>query len=257
MNPIDALRRERSAVLAVCRELDAAQWNTLSAATGWRVQDVVAHMGSAFQAIASPPALKVLRSNDIERANDILVDRRRGWQPAQTLAEYERWSRRWIRLARVVNRTPLAGAPVPLGELGRFRLSAVLISAMIFDHHTHLRHDIAPPLDIPAPPTDADRMTLVIEWMMLVLRNQLEAASPEWLDRPLVIELSGIGGGTWSIEPDGTIIPADRGATTRVRASALEFPEWATRRAYWRNRDVTIVGDEEYGARFLDLLNVV
>ena len=38
---------------------------------------------------------------------------------------------------------------------------------------------------------------------------------------------------------------------------ALEFPEWGTQRASWRAREVTVGGDADYGARFLDAVNVV
>ncbi|TPG29464.1 maleylpyruvate isomerase N-terminal domain-containing protein [Mycolicibacterium hodleri] len=129
MNRVDALRRERTDVLALCRQFNDTDWAAPSAASGWRVQAVIAHMGSVSHAMFSPSALKVLRINDIERANDNIVDQRRGWSPQQTLAEYERWSQRSIRFAQVISRTPIAGAPVPLGTMGRFTLSSVLTSA--------------------------------------------------------------------------------------------------------------------------------
>jgi hypothetical protein len=134
----------------------------------------------------------------------------------------------------------------------------LLTSAMVFDHHTHLRHDIAPALDRPSPGTDPDRITVVLEWMMAVLGNQLRAAPPDWLDRSIAIELNGPGGGTWLIRP-GT---PGRAATTGevaavVKAETREFPEWATRRAGWTDRNVGIDGDVDYGARFLDSMNVV
>ena len=34
-------------------------------------------------------------------------------------------------------------------------------------------------------------------------------------------------------------------------------PEWGTGRANWLDRDVTIAGDAEYGARFLDVVDIV
>ncbi|MDQ2708836.1 MAG: hypothetical protein M3Z25_14880 [Actinomycetota bacterium] len=40
-------------------------------------------------------------------------------------------------------------------------------------------------------------------------------------------------------------------------SGALPASSWATRRSPWREHDVTIDGDEEYGARFLDAMNVV
>ena len=72
-DPVGALRRERSALLTFCRDLSDAGWQTPSAAAGWRVQDVVAHMGSAYRALFGPAALELMRSTDIERTNDVLV----------------------------------------------------------------------------------------------------------------------------------------------------------------------------------------
>jgi uncharacterized protein (TIGR03083 family) len=76
-DPVGALRRERSELLRFCADLSLADWQTPSAADGWRVQDVVAHMGSAYRALFGPAALELMRSNDIERTNDALVDHRR------------------------------------------------------------------------------------------------------------------------------------------------------------------------------------
>lgn len=46
-------------------------------------------------------------------------------------------------------------------------------------------------------------------------------------------------------------------AAAHITGVALEFPEWGTRRANWRDRDVTVTGDVDYGAVFLDAVNVV
>lgn len=97
--------------------------------------------------------MKIFRSRQIERTNDDLVDERRSWTPAQTLAEYERWSGRGMRVLGLVSRTPLAGLRVPIGELGRFPI-AQMVGAMVFDTHCHLRYDIAPVLGRQAPATD-------------------------------------------------------------------------------------------------------
>jgi uncharacterized protein (TIGR03083 family) len=256
-DPVGALRRERLELLRLCHDLADAEWQTQSAAAGWRVQDVVAHMGSAYRALFGPAALELMRSNDIERSNDVLVDRRRNWPPSRVLAEYEGWSQVMLRLMGPVSRTPLARAPMRLAELGRFRVGQ-LLCAIVFDTHTHLRHDIAPALGRSVPATDANRMAVVLEWMMAVLSNQLRAARPEWLDRPVSITLSGPGGGCWVVRADRGIqfgSPADTAA--QIDAVALEFPEWGTQRASWRDREVTVGGDADYGARFLDAVNVV
>ncbi|WP_299565722.1 hypothetical protein [uncultured Mycolicibacterium sp.] len=48
----------------------------------------------------------------------------------------------------------------------------------MFDHHTHLHHDIAPVLGKPAPATDPADMAVVVDWMLAVWANQLRAAPP-------------------------------------------------------------------------------
>jgi uncharacterized protein (TIGR03083 family) len=256
-DPVGALRRERSELLRFCADLSLADWQTPSAADGWRVQDVVAHMGSSCHVLFSPAALQFLRTKDIERTNDVMVDQRRDWSGSETLAEYERWSRWVLRLMGPIARSPLARIRTQLAELGTFRASQ-LLCAIVFDTHTHLRHDIAPALGRPVPDTDSDRMAVVLEWMMAVLGNQLRAARHEWLDRPVSIRLSGPGGGCWVVRPDGGIdFGSPAGSAAQIDGAALEFPEWGTQRVSWRDRDVRIGGDADYGARFLDAVNVV
>ena len=256
-DPVGALRSERSELLTFCRDFSDADWQTQSAAAGGRVQDVVAHMGSAYRALFGAAALELMRSNDIERTNDVLVDKRRSWPPSRVIAEYERWSQVMLRLMGPVSRTPVARAPMRLAELGRFRVGQ-LLCAIVFDTHTHLRHDIAPALSRPAPGTDANRMAVVLEWMMAVLSNQLRAAQPQWLDRPVSITLSGPGGGCWVVCPGGSVqLGSPAGTAAQIDGVALEFPEWGTQRASWRARGVTVGGDADYGTRFLDTVNVV
>jgi hypothetical protein len=69
-------------------------------------------MGSGYRALFGPAALELMRSNDIERTNDVLVDQRRDWSAARVFAEYERWSEVMLRLMGPVSRTPLARAPI-------------------------------------------------------------------------------------------------------------------------------------------------
>ncbi|WP_264004218.1 maleylpyruvate isomerase N-terminal domain-containing protein [Mycolicibacterium sphagni] len=191
-----AFKAERADMLAFCAGLEPSEWRMDSRAQGWRIQDVVAHMGTGCRAMFSPAAAKILRSNDIEAANDLMVDTRRDRSAPDVLGEYRRWSGVVAVVFPLMARRPIAGVQVPLGELGRFPLR-VLTAALVFDHHTHLHHDMAPALGRPAPGTDANRMAVVLEWMLAVLSNQLRAAVPPWLDRPLAITLTGPGGGTW------------------------------------------------------------
>ncbi len=252
-----AFRDERAAVLEFCESLAPADWRMNSRAEGWSIADVVGHLGSGCHAMFSREALTILRGDDIEQANDELVAVRRGCTPAEVLREYRRWSRVFGAVVPAVVGTPVGQAQMPLAELGRFP-ARLLVSALVFDHHTHLRHDMAPALRRPAPETDANRMAAVLEWMTAVLANQLTAARPAWLDRPLLLTLTGPGGGSWRVETSGAVTPGHTDpAAARITGVALEFPEWGTRRAHWRDRDVTINGDAGYGAQFLDALNIV
>jgi len=185
------------------------------------------------------------------------VEVRRDRNPGQILAEYRRWSRVFGATIPALVRAPLHGVRIPLGDLGRFPMR-LLPSALVFDHHTHLRHDIAPALGRPVPATDANRMAALLEWMTAVLSNQLMRTRPGWLDRPVSITLTGPGGGSWLFGPSGSVTAGGtESAAARITGVALEFPEWGTRRVAWRERGVDIAGDVDYGTRFLDAVNVV
>ena len=252
-----AFAAERTALLEFCDSLSPADWRMNSCAPGWSIKDVLAHLGSGCHAMFSPALLKLMRASDIELANDALVARRRDRPPAQVLGEYRRWSRVFGGAIPLLTRTPLARVQTPLAELGRFPIR-LLASAMVFDHHTHLRHDMATALGRPRPGSDANRMAAVLEWMTAVLANQLRAARPEWLDRPVAITLTGPGGGSWLVEPGGDVTPGrTEPAAAHITGVASEFPEWGTRRAVWRDRDVSVTGDVDYGAMFLDDVDIV
>ena len=259
--PIDrraAFRDQRADVLAFCDSLAPADWRMNSRAEGWSIADVVGHMGAGCHAMFGPAVLKIIRAADIEKTNEQMVEVRRMRTPAEVLGEYRRWSRVFGATIPVVASSAPSRVQLPLAELGRFPLR-VLPSALVFDHYTHLAHDMAPALGRSAPAIDANRMAAVLEWTMAVLSNQLRAGAPAWLDRPLSITLTGPGGGSWRIERSGAVTPgpAENSDAARITAAAIEFPEWGTRRASWRQRDVSISGDADCAVAFLDWTNIV
>ncbi|MEZ0342142.1 maleylpyruvate isomerase family mycothiol-dependent enzyme [Mycobacterium sp. pV006] len=257
MNRVAALEAERADVLDLCAALTPAQWQQDSRADGWRVRDVIAHLGASCHALFTPAALTLLRTPDIESANDTFVDARRHWSTQQVVDEYRTWSARVIRLARLASRTPLGAIRAPLGELGSFRFDQMLTAALVFDHHTHIHHDICPSLEFPAPDTDANRMATVLDWMMAMLANQLRAAPPAWLPGPIALTLTGPGGGTWHINPDGSISSGGEGSIAAIESPAITFPSWATRRTEWRRNDLQLTGHTDYATRLLDSINIV
>ena len=252
-----AFRDQRADVLAFCASLGPADWRMNSRAEGWSIADVVGHMGAGCHAMFSPAVVKIMRADDIERTNDQMVDIRRERTPAQVLGEYRRWSRVLAANIPAITRTPLARLALPLGELGRFPMR-LLPSALVFDQHTHLTHDMAPALGRAVPDPDANRMSVILEWMMAVLSNQIQSAKPAWLDRPLTMAITGPGGGSWQIDRSGVVMSSGpKTVAAEIGAVATEFPEWGTRRAGWRDRDVSIGGDADYAVAFLDWINIV
>jgi uncharacterized protein (TIGR03083 family) len=257
LNRPAALRRQCADVIRFCRDLGEEEWARASAAQGWRIKDVIAHLGANCHAIFTPASVRLLLSKNIERTNDFYVDQRRDWRPERVLAEFERWSRRLAALAGALSRTPARNMPLPLGELGKFPAEVLLGSAVVFDQHTHLRYDLAPALDRPAPRIDEERTAVVLEWMLAVLSNQLRKASPPWLDRPVSLTLTGPGGGSWVVASDGRIERGAPDGAAAITGQADDFPGWATGRTPWRDADIKITGDEDYGGRFLDALHIV
>lgn len=256
-NMTAALRAERTAMLDFTSSLSDDEWTAPSAAAGWRIADVVAHIGATARNFYTPAGLGSARAPSLEQLNEGPVDRRRGWSRAQVMAEYQRASRRATTLLDVVRRTPAGRLRAPLAELGRYPLGLLIGGALVFDHHTHLRHDMAPALGRPVPPTDADRMRAVLTWMIAVLSNQTAQAPVAGLDARVALTLTGPGGGIWWIDAAGALSPATGAVAAHVTAHALTFPDWGTQRSSWRDSDVTVTGDAELAARFLDTVNVI
>lgn len=67
------MQAERTTVLDYCNALTDAEWSAPSAASGWTVQDVVAHLGATARAPFTPELITLLRTKEIERTNDVGV----------------------------------------------------------------------------------------------------------------------------------------------------------------------------------------
>ncbi|WP_286014388.1 MULTISPECIES: maleylpyruvate isomerase N-terminal domain-containing protein [Nocardia] len=254
-----ALYDERRAVLEFCRDLSPADWAAPSAAPGWSIGDVLLHMTTTVRALVTPSVAAVLTTRDVERLNDQLVDDRRSHTTKYLLRDFAAWSSRGCRALGVLTAPGPNLIRLPIGELGWYPLR-IVPAMFVFDWHTHLRHDIAPALDRPPPPTDPRRMTAILGWLTTLLsRSHREALS--WLDTPVALTLTGPGGGTWRIEPHAGRLHVHpgraAGAAAHIAGLALEFPQWSTRRIPWRACAVAVSGDAELGARVLDSINLV
>lgn len=110
------------------------------------------------------------------------------------MAECTRATRRATTLLDLIRRTRTTRLRIPLIELGRYPLGLMIGGALVFDHHTHLRHDMAPALGRFTPATDADRMRAVLTWMLPVLSNQVGQAPVAGLEARVALTLTGPGG---------------------------------------------------------------
>jgi len=255
---VAALRAEREEVLAFCRRLTPEEWEAPSGCPGWSVKGVVSHMGAAFHGCFTPWFFRIMRTDNVERSSDKDVAQRASWEPAKVLSEYDRWSGRYLAIQGLTR--PLGGVKIPLGELGKYPLG-IFPAAFTFDHHTHLRHDMAEALGKTPPPTDGARMAVVLEWMMAGLPQMCRDAMTV-IDQPLDLTLTGPGGSTWGLSPsEGGLLEVTPGGISGAKAEILgvarEFVLWGTKRRPWGDHDVKIKGDEEFATRFLDALNIV
>jgi hypothetical protein len=110
------------------------------------------------------------------------------------------------------------------------------------------------------PPADEARLGPTIGWMLAGL-PQMQGPAFGALDRPVVLELTGPGGGTWSVVGTGegyvAVEPGTAsGSGAVVTSDGHSFVLWGTKRDDWRNH-VTIDGDEGLASSFLDTLNII
>ena len=108
-NMVAALRAERAEMLNFTSSLTDDEWTAPSAAAGWRIADVVAHIGATARNSYTPAGLRTSFAASLEQLNEDPVDRRRDWSRADVMAEYQRASRRATTLLDVVRRTPPPG----------------------------------------------------------------------------------------------------------------------------------------------------
>lgn len=248
-------------MVAFCRTLSPEEWAKSSQCEGWSVQDVVSHLAAISHGVFTPWMVKFMAAKNLERNNDADVERRRSWEPQQVLAEYEKWSRRMVKLLALGQRPPLSKAPFKVGELGVYPM-ALVASASVFDTHIHLHHDLAPAVGRALPPPGPGTVAVINEWVLegipKMCRQQLS-----FMDRPVTITLDGPGGGSWTLTPGaggkpGRIEAAPAaGSVATITANPQEFATWATHRRPWRQQDVKIDGDEGYATRVLDAIRVV
>jgi uncharacterized protein (TIGR03083 family) len=248
-------------MIAILDTLSEDEWNAPSACAGWAVRDVVAHMASILHGVVDPTKMPDV-SSGTEAAMEAPVAERRAWSTGEVLDEYKTYSEQAAAVFTMAQDPPMSDTMLPMGDLGTHPMS-MFASTFCFDAYCHLRNDIlAPngPIDRPEPPRDATRVGATLEWMLAGLpwmsQQQLGA-----LDRPVVLTLTGPGGGSWTLAPggeDGRIQVtegADPAAAATITSDSHDFVAWATHRRPWVDC-VKIAGDEPYATTILDAIHI-
>lgn len=264
---ITGLEAEIQEVLELGRSLSDDEWALPSACDGWSVKDLYSHMGCLWHGLVDPEASPLPTFSDPEAENEIPVEKRRAWTNKEVFAEYEEFADGALGVLKSLQAPEARDNPFPLGVLGTFP-THIVADAFCFDHLAHLNEDlIAPlgPLDRKRVPMDEARMIGTMNWMTGGLGlGPWKAAMIPALSSPIVIKLTGPGGGAWSVSKSaaGDAVDVVGGASDGDGAAVVHsttdmFMSWATKRRDWRRCGVRITGDEALAAAVLDGINFI
>lgn len=257
-----ALKTERDLCVTYLHSLSDEEWTMPSCCKGWTVKDVVGHMGALSKGFFTPWVIGLVFSADLEEHNDRDVEKRRSWEPAKVLAEYEKWSKPTGKVLKALQMPGVGSVKLRMAEAGWYP-GKFFASAITFDTGLHLRYDIASAIGREAPARSADAIAVSSEWMVLGI-PAMSAEQLTWLDRPVELQLTGVGGSTWTVNPADKKgrVSVQEGSTgsaaVSITGDAGTFPVWGTGRESWREHEVTVKsGDDELGAKFLDAVRII
>jgi uncharacterized protein (TIGR03083 family) len=242
---VDALRADHEAFAALAATLTADEWAAPSGCAGWTVRDLLGHFTQLWRQVVEPTALPPGDpSGNGERTQDIWVDAVRHEPVEQVLADYRRLGEQTLAALGTLQGND---DPIDLGDLGTHPLH-LIANAFTFDHYTHIRADLlAPdgPLEHPAPPAGADHLGAVADWIVAGIPQM----SPAAVTRPLRLELTGPGGRTARLGPEGEPVAT-------VTSSIDDLVRWSTGRRSWKELDVEIAGDSAAATHFVETVHV-
>jgi uncharacterized protein (TIGR03083 family) len=258
-----AARQSNAQLAGLVSSIDDSQWELPSACAGWRVIDVLAHLGALAYEAVYPPKPDPTWPKNRERYHDLRVDQRRGWSHAEVIDEWQRYAPQQLDLLEAAQEPPVATQFVTVPGLGVYPRH-LLANTTAFNVFCHLRFDmLAPdgPLPLAVPePTDA-LVAPAVEFMLAGLPQMQGQELDATVGEPLVLDLTAPGATIATVLPAGgpnrrlSVVPGSHG-TTRIRSSAVDFIAWGTTRKPWRDY-CTVTGDPSAAAPFLDCLNII
>ncbi|MEU6573465.1 maleylpyruvate isomerase N-terminal domain-containing protein [Streptomyces sp. NPDC046805] len=249
----------------VLDSLTHEEWLRPSACPGWRVRDMVAHLGASARSVIDPlpePPDAAPLPEIRERQHDVFVLRRNGWSLEEVLEEYRTYSSKLADMVAGLQAEPKASETFTAPGLGVYPFHA-MANGMAFDYYCHLLHDLLGPVGpiervLPAP--EHETVYAAVQWMMWGLPQMQGDALDATVIAPVTFRFSGPGESGWTVtRPDptgGLVVEEKGGGDVVVTSDAHAFIAWGTKRRDWR-QDCTITGSESLAAPLLDAVNIV
>ncbi|MFD1814073.1 maleylpyruvate isomerase N-terminal domain-containing protein [Rhodococcus gannanensis] len=259
---VAASRALAANTLSIIETFGPDDWAADTACHGWRVHDLITHMGFFFNFIAdSTLVLPDNPSGKSERLNDAAVRERADWTADQVVEYYRAQSEAGLATLEALQGPDFTDATVDMLDLGTYRLAA-LADAVAFDHLVHLTCDLLAPRG-PIAGGDVDVAAAIdpaVDWMIAGLPQMCRVALHPTLTEPIGLRLTGTTERTFVLDRgvDDTVVVTETGhlpadvATT----NAVDFLSWATTRTAWRSA-VTVTGDRTLVSAVLDAVDVV
>lgn len=257
---IPCLNTEVERAVALIDSLTDAEWNAPSGCTGWRVQEVVAHMGAVWHSICGDSSIPSDPGGDAEKGAEMAVELRRSWTPAQVAADYREWAPKGVAALTALQDPPMADTVAPLGNLGAHPLH-ILGNAIVFDHYCHLRHDIGAGVRRAAElPQDPAALAAILDWMLMGLPQMCDQALRSAPRQTVNLHFTGVTEGDFVLAPQDplwTITPGKAAGAPTLTTSAHDFVSWGTKRADWRTMSTLTGEGADAAAAVLDAINII
>ncbi len=262
---VSATRIFHDRTVEVARTFSEAEWIAPSACAGWRVRDVIAHLGAGARNLIDPlvvPDDRLPLPANREREHDVHVDIRRSWTIPEVLEEFEQFGAQRLERMPSFQEEPLASNEIKVPGLGTYPLHAVA-NGLAFDYFCHLYHDIVEPAgpvqrELAAP--DHAEMLPVVQWMMWGLPQMQGPELDGSLLEPITIRLTGPGESEWTVrhgDPTGPLmVETGGGAEVVATSTAVDFVSWGTGRSSWYTA-CEVEGDPAVATAFFSTLNIV
>jgi uncharacterized protein (TIGR03083 family) len=250
-------------MLGVGETLTDEQWHLPSGAEGWSVKDVVAHAGCLMAFLMAAVGGAAGPDMGIEELNEVQVAEKRGLDGAQTMAFVRAELAKALETFAPLQEEPLASTTAQLQDLGTYPLHAI-VDMFTFDITTHLRYDILRPrgpIDFGARPLDERQLGPAVSWLLAGI-PRMQRNLPKEFAGPLHLQLTGPAGTRVAISSDGASITVTPSTDSNLEPRAVltlstdDFLAWSTKRLPWQQL-VSVEGDPDEAARFLDAINLV